>query len=158
MASCVLKFFFLLFSPHEYISKCFYQAHFGPLLLLRHPEPVAGLFISWWQVRPSVSAWIMTGCVAMQVINHTIISKPHPKSQAPGPWAAVSHIHHTGRGHHSVCHSRDCLSGLPIAFRQLFLNFDLSLISGFCLSCCSCGTKLVELLECTERHWIQIGF
>lgn len=77
--------------------------------LLRYPELVEGLFISWWQVRPSVSAWLMTCCVAMQVINHTIIAKPHPKSQALGPWAAVSHIHHTGSGHRSVCHSRDCL-------------------------------------------------
>lgn len=109
MASTVLKFFFLLFGLHEYISECFYQAHFGPPLLLRYPGLVEGLFTSWWQVRPSVSAWLMTCCVAMQVINHTIIAKPHLKSQALGPWAAVSHIHHTGSGHRSVCHSRDCL-------------------------------------------------
>ena len=51
----------------------------------------------------------MTCCVAVQVIKHTIMAKPHLKSQALGPQAAVSHIHHTGPGHHSVCHSKDCL-------------------------------------------------
>ncbi|XP_071379785.1 arf-GAP with GTPase, ANK repeat and PH domain-containing protein 3, partial [Centroberyx affinis] len=41
------------------------------------------------------------------VIKHTIMAKPHPKAQALRPPAALSHIHHTGRGHHSVCHSKD---------------------------------------------------
>lgn len=35
---------------------------------------LVGLFISWWQVRPHVLCWLMTCCVAVQVIKHTIMA------------------------------------------------------------------------------------
>lgn len=108
-----------------------------PLLCLTHPgkclfpffrDLVGGLFISWWQVRPSVPVWLMICCVAVQVIKHTIRAKPHPESQALGSRAALSHIHHTGLGHHSVCHTEtvcrvslvalDCLRSQRCNFKK----------------------------------------
>lgn len=70
----------------------------------------------------------MICCVAVQVIKHTIRAKPHPERQALRSQAALSHIHHTGLGHHSVCHTEtvcrvslvalDCLTSQLCNFKK----------------------------------------
>lgn len=70
----------------------------------------------------------MICCVAVQVIKHTIRAKPHPERQALRSQAALSHIHHTDLGHHSVCHTEtvcrvslvalDCLTSQLCNFKK----------------------------------------
>lgn len=45
----------------------------------------------------------MACCVAVQVIKHTMMAKPHPKRQALRSHVALSPIHHMSPGHHSGC-------------------------------------------------------
>lgn len=66
--------YWLQFLLHHVLLAALHQRLAALSFLLRHLHLLVGLFISWWQVRPHVLGWLMTCCVAVQVIKHTIMA------------------------------------------------------------------------------------